>query len=291
MYINNIAEIFSKAFKKKTKKVKNLERESLNINYGGNVMNNKKITYLIMFALMLTNLTSCTNEKSLNSDIKNNTDNSFGEINSDKLSNDNETIDGYEDSNRDELVAYDEYLILANKENYLDESYEPEDLRKVNIKFSGSSNMLRDVAATALEEMVEDAKKSGITLIGRSAYRSYNTQVETYKSKVQKLGQEEADKFSARPGASEHQTGLAIDILSSEYSKLHTQFQHTNSYKWLIENCAKYGFILRFPKGKSDITGYSFEPWHYRYVGKEHAEKIMNNGLTLEEYLNKTNNS
>lgn len=179
------------------------------------------------------------------------------------------------------------YLILVNKKHNLDESFVPDDLECLNIRFSGaeSSKYLSKDAAKALEQMVADAKNDGINLIGRSGYRSYSTQKATYSAKVQSLGQEQADRFSAKAGASEHQTGLAIDIISSEYGKLHTDFQYTETYKWLTNNCAKYGFILRYPKGKYDITGYNFEPWHYRYVGVEHAEKIMKENITLEEYL------
>lgn len=237
-------------------------------------MNKKKIRNILILALIATSMTACTSN---NIEIDNE-EVDLSTSNDNKITNDSheeivETID-------------DEYLILANKTHNLEESYVPEDLTELNIKYSGtdSSKFMRKEAALALENMVNAAKQDGITLIGRSAYRSYNTQVATYKSKVQKLGQEQADKFSAKPGASEHQTGLAIDILSSEYSKLHTEFQHTKTYRWLLEHCAEYGFILRFPKGKSDITGYNFEPWHYRYVGIDHAEKIMSNNLTLEEY-------
>lgn len=179
------------------------------------------------------------------------------------------------------------YLILVNKNNYLEETFVPNDLEYLNISFSGtqSSRYLSKEAAEAVEKMFADAKKDGINLIGRSGYRSYATQKATYASKVESLGLEQANRFSAKAGASEHQTGLAIDIISSEYGKLHTDFQYTDTYKWLENNCAKYGFILRYTKGKYDVTGYSFEPWHYRYVGIEHAEKIMKENLTLEEYL------
>lgn len=181
-----------------------------------------------------------------------------------------------------------EYLILANKQNHLGKEYIPDKLTELTVNYIGSqeTKYLKDEASKALELLFEAAKSDGVQLMGKSAYRSYNTQVATYNSKIQKLGQTEADKFSAKPGASEHQTGLAIDIISSEFGKLHTDFQYTNTYKWLVKNCAKYGFILRYPKGTSGITGYNFEPWHYRYVGIEHAEKIMNDNLTLEEYLN-----
>ena len=95
-------------------------------------------------------------------------------------------------------------------------------------------------------------------------------------------GQSLADTYSARPGSSEHQTGLALDINTAS---VQAHFENTPTYAWLVEHCAEYGFILRYPEGKERITGYRFEPWHYRYVGREHAEEIMRRGLTLEEYL------
>ena len=113
-----------------------------------------------------------------------------------------------------------------------------------------------------------------------SGYRSYYDQKSTYNYWVSVYGQKDADTISARPGHSEHQTGLAFDITS-----LNSSYGETEEGIWLRENCFKYGFIIRYPKGKEHITGYAYEPWHIRYVGVEHATYIMNNNLTLEEYL------
>ena len=100
-------------------------------------------------------------------------------------------------------------------------------------------------------------------------------------------GEAQTRSYTAEAGASEHQTGLAIDILSDEYSVLDEGFENTRAFKWLNENCYKYGFILRYLKGKEDITGYNYEPWHFRYIGNEEAAmEIMNRGLTFEEYIN-----
>lgn len=238
-------------------------------------MKKKNILILATTTMTVVALYGCMDSK-ININIENNE-----AISSEEIST----------SNKDSSVAEETidttYLILVNKKHNLEENFVPEDLEYLNISFSGaeSSKYLSKDVAKALEQMVADAKNDGINLIGRSGYRSYSTQKALYSSKVESLGKEQADRFSAKAGASEHQTGLAIDIISSEYGKLHTDFQYTETYKWLVNNCAKYGFILRYPKGKYDITGYNFEPWHYRYVGVEHAEKIMKENITLEEYL------
>lgn len=134
----------------------------------------------------------------------------------------------------------------------------------------------------AFNTMKEAAKKEGVNLKIISGFRSYDTQSTIYNNYVAKDGKALADRYSARPGYSEHQTGLAIDINS-----LNQAFENTKEGKWLKGNGYKYGFILRYPKEKESVTGYMFEPWHYRYVGKDIAQKLYNNGTytTLEEYL------
>jgi D-alanyl-D-alanine carboxypeptidase len=125
----------------------------------------------------------------------------------------------------------------------------------------------------------------GVSLWQNSGYRSYEEQEAKYNEYAAERGLEEADKVSARPGHSEHQTGLCYDINSTEFS-----FADTFEAQWLDEHCAEYGFIVRFPKGKEMITGYEYEPWHLRYVGVELAQTIHSQGLCLEEYLNVTSN-
>ena len=129
--------------------------------------------------------------------------------------------------------------------------------------------------------MVAAAKNDGISLWNVSGYRSYNTQQSLYNNYKARDGQTKADTYSARPGSSEHQTGLATDICTASSA---AHFENTDKYKWLINNSYKYGFILRYPEGKTYITGYKFEPWHYRYVGVEAATYIHNNNITFEEY-------
>ena len=134
--------------------------------------------------------------------------------------------------------------------------------------------------------MFEAAKKDGIILLGASGYRSYSVQENLYTSRVINDGQEEADRYTAKPGQSEHQTGLALDILSEDYQDMDDNFDSTEAYAWLKENCYKYGFILRYPQGKEDITGFLYEPWHYRYIGNnEVAKDIMDRNLTFEQYI------
>ena len=120
-----------------------------------------------------------------------------------------------------------------------------------------------------------------------SGYRSYKSQTTIYKNYVKRDGQAKADTYSARPGHSEHQSGLAIDICASGYKCIGSGFNGTPPANWLSENAYKYGFILRYPNGKSNETGYKFESWHYRYVGVELATKLYNGGnwITLEDYL------
>lgn len=180
--------------------------------------------------------------------------------------------------------------VLVNKKRGLPDNYEPTDLTepKVEFSFSGKSEkkMLRKEAAEALEKLFKQASNDGIKLYGVSGYRSRSTQTTIYNYNVKTQGQEETDKVSAKPGFSEHQTGLAIDV-SSQSAKfaLEEVFGTTKEGKWLAEHAHETGFIIRYPKGKESITGYSYEPWHIRYVGTEMAKEIYENKWTLEEYF------
>lgn len=182
-------------------------------------------------------------------------------------------------------------LILVNKSNPLSKNYQPDDLVIPNIRFDNiADDMVQYVrydAAIALEELFQSAENQGINLIAVSGYRSYSYQDRVYRNEVNTSGRIEAEKYVAKAGESEHQTGLSMDILSDEYLSLDDGFENTIAFSWLEDNMSKFGFILRFPKGKEDITGYSYEPWHIRYVGISAATEIMEEGLTLEEYLNK----
>ena len=179
--------------------------------------------------------------------------------------------------------------ILVNKTHPLPEDYEPADLVPANIPFahSGSDNRnyMRRPAAQALETMFRDANAAGVTPIGFSGYRSYKRQQEIYEGNLAVKGEMLTSLYSARPGQSEHQTGLAMDISApSVQSALTTEVESTPEGQWLRENAHRYGFILRYPAGKEHITGYAYEPWHFRYVGRELAAFLKKKGLTLEEY-------
>lgn len=169
-------------------------------------------------------------------------------------------------------ATYVDNILIANKTYRLSSSY-------------GSG--LTNTTNNAFSEMKAAAALEGYELRIGSGFRSFNSQSTIYKNYVKRDGQTKADTYSARPGHSEHQTGLAIDICASGYSCITSNFNGTPPANWLSDNAYKYGFILRYPNGKTSETGYKYESWHFRYVGKELAEKLYNNGdwITLEDYL------
>jgi zinc D-Ala-D-Ala carboxypeptidase len=180
---------------------------------------------------------------------------------------------------------------LVNKQFKLPDQYEPNDLVYPEVAFifkeKSEKRMLRKEAATALEQLFAGAKKDNIPLAGVSAYRSFATQKALFDNYVKQDGEEKARTYSAVPGHSEHETGLAIDV-SGSAGKCAAQdcFAGTPEAKWLETNAAAYGFIIRYPKGKQAVTGYQYEPWHLRYVGTKVAKEIASKGLTMEEYYN-----
>lgn len=163
-------------------------------------------------------------------------------------------------------IWYVDGVLIANKTYPLPRDYAP--------------GGLLDVAEIAFKEMQNAAAKDGIKLTIVSGYRSYTRQENLYNKYVAKDGKAEADRYSARPGYSEHQSGLAMDLNSVEDS-----FAYTKEAQWIAQNCARFGFIIRYPKGKESITGYIYEPWHVRFLGVELAEAITASGLTFEEYF------
>jgi len=182
-------------------------------------------------------------------------------------------------------------LVIVNKEHLLARDYKPDDLVKVDVSFTTNvteeEKTMRKAAAHALEELFAGAKESGIELCAVSGYRSFKCQKGIYNSKLKTRGKEYTEAYVAVPGQSEHQTGLAMDVgsfiplnKSNNYD-----FGQTKEGKWLKENAHNYGFILRYPQDKEKITGYSYEPWHIRYVGLKAAREIKASSLTLEEYL------
>ena len=185
----------------------------------------------------------------------------------------------YKDIENVDVTNYD---FIVNKNYKLSEDYIPNDLKQLNLEYSCKNKYLRKIAKINFEKMAEDAKKEGFNIIVVSAYRSYDYQNNLYNNYVKEKGFYYADMASARAGHSEHQTGLAVDIadLSLDYDN----FEYTKEFNWVKNNAHKYGFILRYPKAMFHITGFKYEPWHYRYVGTNIATYIYKNNITLEEY-------
>ena len=178
----------------------------------------------------------------------------------------------------------DDYLTLVNKSYKLSKEYIPSDLELIDERYSDGNKYLRKKAKIAFEKMACDIMKIGLKIIAVSTYRSYEYQDSLFTSYVLDKGYGYADMCSAKAGCSEHQLGLAVDIANESLD--YDNFDKTKEFDWVCDNCYKYGFILRYPKDKSDITGYKYEPWHYRYIDDIGIAKyIYDNNLTLEEYL------
>ncbi len=173
-------------------------------------------------------------------------------------------------------------VFLVNRQHAISRYYVPE-TRKVN--GPGMSQSMREDGAAALEEMFAAAKADGINLSIVSGYRSYSKQSTIYSRKKSSQGQEAADRVSARPGTSEHQLGLAMDVARKGSSQLNTKFGTTKEGQWVAQNAHRFGFIIRYLEMYEDVTGYMYEPWHVRFVGKEHAEKLYESGLPMELYM------
>ena len=180
------------------------------------------------------------------------------------------------------------YLALVNKDHPMEEDYDLE-LTELEEGYSVDSRI-----ADAAKEMLADAKAAGMKIVICSAYRSVTRQEQIFNDSVKdrlNQGMNYWDAFEdtrlsvAEPGTSEHAMGLALDLVSNQYTELDERQETTKEAQWLTANCHKYGFILRYPPSKTDITRIIYEPWHYRYVGVEDATKIMELGITLEEYL------
>lgn len=189
----------------------------------------------------------------------------------------------------------DSLWLVVNKQRGIPTDYVPEDLivPAVRLRLASSEQQMqfRQVAHTDLLSMFKAAADKGVSLVFGSGYRSAALQKQFYDGYVAADGQAAADRYSARPGHSEHQTGLSFDATTPDQScHLDACFADTPQGKWLAANAHKYGFHLRYQKDKEAITGYSYEPWHYRYVGKELAEELFKTGQTLEEFFNLQSN-
>ena len=206
-------------------------------------------------------------------------------------------MDKYEDSI---TVTDNSYLVLVNKQNPCGEGYAPEKLTVMasDLTLYGKEVKLENKAALAAEALVKELHARGYTdIVITSGYRDYayqqilfNTYLGNEMAKhpdwTQAQCEAEVLTYSAKPGESEHQTGLCVDLISVGYPSLDETFAENPAYAWLVENAHQFGFILRYPKGKEGMTGYSYEPWHYRFVGVQAASEMHEKGLTLEEYLN-----
>lgn len=172
--------------------------------------------------------------------------------------------------------------VLVNKYHKLDENYEPSDLTIIDSKYASGTQKLRKEAQIKFEEMASDMAKENLKIYAGSTYRSYTYQKGLYDRYVKKDGFAAAETYSARSGYSEHQLGLAVDIVNGKWDYLS---ENDKEYDYLVRNSYKYGFILRYPRGSEYITGYMFEDWHFRYLGVELATKVFNSGLTYDEYI------
>jgi D-alanyl-D-alanine carboxypeptidase len=178
----------------------------------------------------------------------------------------------------------DTLVVLVNKYRQLSKDYIPADLEAIDSRYNEGELLLRHDARVAFEYMCNAAQQEGIRLKAISTYRSYHYQnlvyFKNYSEEIPiEVYQQERDRVSARAGHSEHQTGLAVDI-----NELEQSFEETEEAKWLFMNAYKYGFILRYPKGKEKITGYDYEPWHYRYLGYELSKAVYYSGYTYDEF-------
>ena len=190
-------------------------------------------------------------------------------------------------------IINDELLTLVNYKNKIPDDW------KVDLVSLNDQQSIDQRAYQELKNMLNDAKKQGLNIIVCSSYRTYDKQKELFVNKVKEYlkegygyneAQEAAGMWVAKPNTSEHQLGLAIDLVSKKNQRLDDSQERTAEQQWLIKNCWRYGFILRYPSNKSDLTKVGYEPWHYRFVGKEHAKKITEQGVCLEEYLNNLSN-
>lgn len=172
-------------------------------------------------------------------------------------------------------------LVLVNKYNRLPSNFRPQNLVQMNRNYTsgGKEYLMEKTAYDSFVRMVDAARKEGVSMRAVSTYRTEDYQKRLYDKKVRTTGQRNADNYSARPGFSEHQTGLAVDINSTSAS-----FENSKAFRWLQQHAHEYGFILRYPKGKTWITGYAYEPWHYRYVGVQVATSMKREGLNYEQY-------
>jgi len=196
-----------------------------------------------------------------------------------KLVNTNRDSDYYENIKPTDTSK--DILMLVNKYNYLDEDYVPE-LVNVSSSYAYADNKVRPEVLEAFINMANAAKDEDIVLVINSSYRSYDDQMAVWTSRKNLSGIQKADQYAARAGFSEHQSGLAIDI--AQFNSTESDFENTPAFTWLSNHAHEYGFILRYPLEGEEYTGYSYESWHYRYVGVDVATKVKEENITYDEY-------
>lgn len=235
------------------------------------------------------------NSGQMTSQSKNNSSDSLSQkmdqdTNTDKKSEEQMTEDNLRSPDNPLLSETGNDIWVVNKRRPLSpKDYRPDDLvfPNVDLRVPGNESMqIRSNVAKNIKNMFDDAKSDGLKPLFSSGFRSYSYQVSLYGGYENSIGQTEADKQSARPGYSEHQTGLAFDICNTGDCNLEQSFENTPLGKWVAENSHKYGFTLRYQKGKEAVTGYMYEPWHLRYVGQDLATRLYEKSMTLEEYFN-----
>lgn len=255
-------------------------------------------TYLknvIVFFILLLLLLGCSVIEE-NADINGSDTTNNQTLQSEEEDHNNEEDPGENDNHKREslkekidIYSDDSVTVLVNKFNSLSDSYIPNDLVTLSVRTvlqNPEINQLRKEAADALTTMFAAAEKDEVYLYARSGYRSFATQTALFNNYTEQNGIEAAMRFSAKPGFSEHQTGLVMDVTSESVElQLSEQFEHTKEGKWVQDNAHRFGFIIRYPKGKEDITGYIYEPWHLRYLGIDVATAVYESGLTYEEFL------
>lgn len=201
-----------------------------------------------------------------------------------EIVNTNRNNEYYENTTKTDISKKEKMLV--NKYNYLEKDYEPENLVTIPTTYAWGDTGSQKVTQSTYDaflNMWNDANEEGYYLMVSSSYRTYDKQELVYNNYKNSYGEEYADSIAARPGFSEHQTGYALDIFEKSSSNQKT-FHESTAYEWLKNNSYKYGFILRYKENKEDITGYSFESWHYRYVGIDIAKYIYENDITYDEY-------
>lgn len=261
-----------------TPKEKNIEVKKNKTNKKKSKKNNSKLDELENINEKITYFKNDNIDRYINYK-KNNQDLEITQI----IKNVNMNLDKIPYEDAIEIEDKDNQLVLVNKYNYLGENFIPKNLENINNQYALNNMKLVNYAKEAFEEMAKAAKKENLKIVAMSSYRSYSYQVDLYDKYKKKDGQEAADKYSGRPGFSEHQSGLAVDVYNGKTE--YTNFESTKEFIWMEDHAHEYGFIIRFPKGKENETGYQYESWHYRYVGIEVATYIKNNNISLEEYI------